>query len=147
MNKNPISTIFVCSPYRPTSSDPAIAADQLRANVERAKMACRLLSKLGHLPLAPHLYFTRFLDDADAGERADGITLGLAWLEQADEVWCFGSEITEGMNAEITRAGERNIPVRMLPEPTQLIEVILNEMSKSTHKNESEEMNHEEDES
>lgn len=145
MNQNPISTIFVCSPYRPTSSDPAIAADQLKANVERAKLACRLLSKLGHLPLAPHLYFTSFLDDNDAGERADGITLGMSWLEKADEVWCFGSEITEGMNAEITRAGELNIPVRMLPEPTTLIEAILDEMNKTTRKNESEDLNHEED--
>ena len=55
--------IFVCSPYRPTSQDEKCRKDELEANIRRAKMACRILSTLGFLPLAPHLYFTQFLKD------------------------------------------------------------------------------------
>lgn len=69
MEKIAVTTVFVCSPYRPQSKDPVIAKDQLASNVDRAKMACQLLVKLGYLPLAPHLYFTSFLDDSVAKER------------------------------------------------------------------------------
>ena len=59
---------------------------------------------MGVLPLAPHLYFTQFLKDEDAQERATGIRFGMEWLEAADEVWVFGESISEGMAAEIKRA-------------------------------------------
>lgn len=122
---NAITTIFVCSPYRAMSKDPATAKAQLAANIERAKMACRMLAKLGYLPLAPHLYFTQFLEDGDAGERAEGMVLGMEWLAQADELWAFGDEITDGMSQEISAAKEMNKPVRMMPEPSQLITDLL----------------------
>ena len=35
---------------------------------------------MGVLPLAPHLYFTQFLKDEDAQERATGIRFGMKWL-------------------------------------------------------------------
>lgn len=65
--------IFVCSPYRPTSQDEKCRKDELEANIRRAKMACRILSTLGFLPLAPHLYFTQFLKDEEKQERNTGI--------------------------------------------------------------------------
>lgn len=122
---NTITTIFVCSPYQATSKDPAVARSQLEANIERAKMACRMLVKLGYHPLAPHLYFTQFLEDRDAGEREEGIQLGMKWLAQADELWAFGDEITERMSKEIAAAKGMGIPVRMVPEPSQLITDLL----------------------
>ena len=61
--------IFVCSPYRPTSKTEECRKDELMANINRAKTACRILTTLGFLPLAPHLYFTQFLKDEDAQER------------------------------------------------------------------------------
>ena len=69
--------IFVCSPYRPTSQDEKCRKDELEANIRRAKMACRILSTLGFLPLAPHLYFTQFLKDEEKQERNTGIQLGM----------------------------------------------------------------------
>lgn len=69
--------IFVCSPYRPTSQDEKCRKDELEANIRRAKMACRILSTLGFLPLAPHLYFTQFLKDEEKQERNTGIQLGI----------------------------------------------------------------------
>ena len=57
------------------------------SNIERALKACRILAMMGIQPLAPHLYFTRFLKDDVAAERAAGMQFGLSWLEQADELW------------------------------------------------------------
>ena len=57
-------------------------------------MACRILSTLGFLPLAPHLYFTQFLKDEEKQERNTGIQLGMQWLEEADELWVFGSTVS-----------------------------------------------------
>mgnify|MGYP002729648342 FL=1 len=82
--------IFICSPYQPTANDPPCRKAQLEANIQRAKTACRILATMGVLPLAPHLYFTQFLKDEDAQERATGIRFGMEWLEAADEVWVFG---------------------------------------------------------
>ena len=89
--------IFVCSPYRPTAENLRCQKSQLEANINRAKTACRILSTLGFLPLAPHLYFTQFLKDEEKKERETGMKLGLHWLEEADELWVFGDTVSEGM--------------------------------------------------
>ena len=78
------------------------------ANINRAKTACRILTTLGFLPMAPHLYFTQFLKDEDAQERNTGMKLGMRWLEDADELWVFGNTISEGMAAEIEKAGTQS---------------------------------------
>ena len=125
--------IFVCSPYRPTSENEACRKCELESNIKRAKTACRFLSTLGFLPLAPHLYFTQFLKDRRVHERDTGIKLGLRWLEEADEVWVFGNEISEGMAAEIEKAHELNKPVRNLPEPGRVVELLLKSISEQYH--------------
>lgn len=125
--------IFVCSPYRPTSKKEECRKDELAANISRAKNACRILTTLGFLPLAPHLYFTQFLKDEDAQERNTGMTLGMCWLEDADELWVFGNTISEGMAAEIEKAHELNKPVRNLPEPGRVVELLLKSISEQYH--------------
>lgn len=85
------------------------------------------------LPLAPHLYFTQFLKDEDAQERATGIRFGMQWLEEADEVWVFGETISEGMAAEIKRAHELGKPVCNLPEPGRMVELLLKRLSEQYH--------------
>lgn len=125
--------IFVCSPYRPTSKTEECRKDELAANISRAKNACRILAMLGILPLAPHLYFTQFLKDEDAQERNNGMKFGMRWLEDADELWVFGSTITEGMAAEIEKAHELNKPVRNLPEPGRVVELLLKSISEQYH--------------
>lgn len=125
--------IFVCSPYRPTSKTEECRKDELMANINRAKTACRILTTLGFLPLAPHLYFTQFLKDEDAQERNTGMKLGMRWLEDADELWVFGNTISEGMAAEIEKAHELNKPVRNLPEPGRVVELLLKSISEQYH--------------
>lgn len=87
--------IFVCSPYRPLSETEESRKSELASNIHRAKTACRILTTLGFMPMAPHLYFTTFLKDEEKRERENGIRLGLRWLEEADEVWVFGDAISE----------------------------------------------------
>ena len=88
---------------------------------------------MGVLPLAPHLYFTQFLKDEDAQERATGIRFGMEWLEAADEVWVFGETISEGMAAEIKRAHELKKPVCNLPEPGRMVALLLKRLSEQYH--------------
>ena len=55
--------------------------------------------------------------------------LGLHWLEEADELWVFGDTVSEGMTAEIKKAHELTKPVRNLPEPGRVIELLLKSIS------------------
>ena len=129
--------IFVCSPYRPLAETEESRKVELESNIHRAKTACRILTTLGFMPLAPHLYFTTFLEDEVKRERENGIRLGLQWLEEADEVWVFGDAISEGMAVEIARAKELDKPVRNLPEPRRMVELLIKGISagyKGQHK-------------
>ena len=113
--------IYVCSPLRPKSEDPKRAKAELEKNLDKARRACRMISKLGGLPLAPHIYGTQFLDDDVPDEREEGIRIGLEWLMDADEVWVFSEFISEGMRREIDLASELGIPVRMFCESEGLL--------------------------
>lgn len=129
--------IFVCSPYRPLAETEESRKVERESNLHRAKTACRILTTLGFMPLAPHLYFTTFLEDGVKRERENGIRLGLQWLEEADEVWVFGDTISEGMAVEIARAKELAKPVRNLPEPSRMVELLIKGISagyKGQHK-------------
>lgn len=117
--------IFVCSPYHPIAESEAEKKAELEENIYRAKMACRLISACGLMPLAPHLYFTTILDDDQKAERERGIQMGLEWLNEATEVWVFGNQVTKGMTLEIKRAQELSKPVRNMPEPTKLLGMLI----------------------
>ena len=84
----------------------------MKQNINIAKQACRFAVQSGCMPYASHLYFTQFLSDFDADERELGISLGLAWLTDCDEIWIIGNRISEGMQREITKAKELNIPIK-----------------------------------
>ena len=66
----------------------------------------------GHAPFAPHLLFTRFLDDGDPSARETGLACGMAFLEACDEVWVYaGLGVSEGMKTEVARARELALPI------------------------------------
>ena len=100
-------------------------------------MEFRVITKAMNLFPYQHLYFTTFLKDEEKRERENGIRLGLRWLEEADEVWVFGDTISEGMAVEIARAKELAKPVRNLPEPSRMVELLIKGISagyKGQHK-------------
>ena len=91
--------IFICSPLR---------GDQ-RQNEINAELYCKEVVKAGHIPFAPHLFFTRFLDDNILEERYIGIAGGMEFLRYCDEVWVYGDSLSEGMKAEIRYAVKSGI--------------------------------------
>ena len=111
--------IYVCSPL----------SGDIEKNIENAKYYCEYVAKMcGAIPIAPHIYFTQFLDDNIPEERAFGILAGIELLENCDELWYFGDHVSKGMVNEIITAKERGIPVMHIPNEQIQIKENNNEM-------------------
>ena len=75
---------------------------------------CSVLSNLGYLPIAPHLYYTQFLNDKTPDERETGMACGLQQLHDATAIIVVGDDegrITRGMLQEVTYASYQKIQV------------------------------------
>ena len=105
--------VFICSPYR----------GDIDGNKTRAQRYCRFAYTQGAAPIAPHLHNTQFLDEDILEERKVGIELGLQLLRRADELWCFGNRLTEGMEIELKTAQQMKLKVRYF---TDRCEEVLN---------------------
>lgn len=78
-----------------------------------------------YIPIAPHVYFTTFLDDTLAEERMLGMEHGLTALGLAQELWVYSKRgVSTGMKREIEAASNwgrpdldrpRNMPVTFDP--------------------------------
>jgi hypothetical protein len=80
-------------------------------NVAKTQFYCLFATEQGVVPIAPHIYFTQFLDDNDPNDRRLGLDMGLDMLKKCAELWAFGSKISEGMRCEIENALRLRIPV------------------------------------
>lgn len=119
--------IYVCSPL----------AGDYENNIKKAKSYAGFVAKdCGAIPIAPHIYFTQFLDDSIPEDRAFGIMAGLLLLSGCDELWFFGDNVSHGMAREIFAAKEENIPVRYISD--EEIERIKNENGGIRNENEME---------
>lgn len=116
-------SVFISSPFRPMLTDaerktlPATELMELRDqrfmdNVVTALTACAFAVSQGKLPMAPHAYFTRFMDDDDPVERAKGIRLGHDWLMDCEELWVMSETISPGMKDEIILAQQLGLPIK-----------------------------------
>lgn len=85
--------IFICSPLK----------GDIKQNQVKAREYSRDCILQGHVPIAPHIYFTEFLNEEDHEERKLGIEAGLKLLKLCDEIWIYG-EPSEGMKMEIEEA-------------------------------------------
>ena len=83
--------VFICSPLR----------GNIEENLRKAKEYCREEVLKGNVPIAPHVYFTQFLDEHDETERNMGIVCGIELLKICDEMRVCGDIISEGMKKEI----------------------------------------------
>jgi hypothetical protein len=99
-----IKKVFVCSPLR----------GDIESNIKKAEAYCYYVCSLGNIPYAPHVFFTRFLDELKEEEREIGIAGGIEFLKVCDECWVFGENITEGMRREIEVCSECGIPVKFI---------------------------------
>lgn len=94
--------IYVCSKLR----------GDVDRNIVKANIYCRYVYELGHVPIAPHVIFTQFLDDTKKSERNDGMTMGKQLLSYCDEMWVFGLDISKGMQIEINAATHKGIKIK-----------------------------------
>ena len=99
--------VYICSPLRGDGSPEAI-----RKNIQRARNYCEDALKERVIPIAPHIYFTQFLDDRIPEQRMLGLKMGLELLTVCHEIWVYGKyKISEGMQAEIDFAERIGLPV------------------------------------
>lgn len=85
---------------------------ETRFNKEVAKHFCRQVIKQGKRPVAPHLFYTQFVDDDDPQERRLGLDLAIKDLDECDSflLVIVDGVISSGMRGEIehiTRTGMR----------------------------------------
>lgn len=94
--------VYICSPY----------AGNIEANTAATKRYSRFAVDKGYIPIAPHLLFPQFLNDANQRERELGLFFGNVLMSKCAEIWVFGDNISPGMDAEIKRAKRKNYRIR-----------------------------------
>ena len=99
-----MNKVYICSPY----------SGEVLKNVTKALAYCRNEILKGNLPVCPHIYFTRFLDDTKENERNIAIEMNKKLLQQCDYMNVYGNEISKGMQAEIDLAMSLNIPIKFV---------------------------------
>ena len=108
--------VYICSPY----------AGEIEKNVKAAQEYSRFAVEKGYIPIAPHLLFLQFLNDANPKERQLGLFFGNALMSKCSEVWVFGSRISAGMEAEINRAKWKNYRLRYFTETCEEVHHVCN---------------------
>lgn len=98
--------VYICSPY----------AGDAESNIKAAQKYGRFAVSKGYIPIAPHLLFPQFMNDANPTERKLGLFFGNALMSKCSEVWVFGERISAGMESEIKRARWKNYRLRYFSE-------------------------------
>ena len=95
--------IYICSPCR----------GNYEMNLDNAASYSLAAFTRGYIPITPHIYFTRFMNDENSKERSMAMDAGLQMLLMCSEMWVFGLDHpSEGMQAEIALAIRHGIPIR-----------------------------------
>ena len=76
--------VYICSPYRGSP----------RVNIMRARGYCKFAVRKGKIP--------QFMSDITERDRA--MEMNLELLKLCSEIWVFGSELSDGMAWEISKA-------------------------------------------
>ena len=84
-------------------------------NVRKAQAFCAAAIASHAIPVCPHYFFSKLLDERYPADRNLGIEMGIELLKKCDEIWVFG-EPSEGMRAEIEEARSLRLPVVEIPQ-------------------------------
>lgn len=95
---------YICSPY----------AGDIEKNMFRAKAFSRFAVEKNCIPVVPHLLFPQFMEEAT--ERRLALKMGIVLLGKCGQVWVFGDVISEGMEAEITKAKKQQKKIQYFTE-------------------------------
>lgn len=101
---------LIISPYK--SNFPSV----IKANEEIAESMCRLACSRGYVPIATHIYCTRFLHDTVAYERRLGLQIESQLLKDLNIKYAFMLDvaITEGMEKAFDECTSMGIPVELV---------------------------------
>lgn len=103
--------VFICSKLRGQNNQ------ELNENIIKVKRYCRKTALMREIPIAPHAYFTGFLDDTVGKERQLGMTMGRYLLDICDKMYVItNGEISKGMELEINKATKLGIPIEYYTE-------------------------------
>ncbi len=97
--------VYICAPLK----------GDVEGNLKRAIEYTKYALKCGTAPVVPHFY-ALCLNDNVAEERKAGMEAGKSLLWFCDELWIFGDEVSEGMQAEIEFCKSLNIKTRKIRE-------------------------------
>ena len=95
-------------------------AGDVENNVKNAIRYCRFAIDKKKMPIAAHLLYPQIVDDNNTDEREIGTMYGLALLALCDEVWCFGENLSSGMEQEIKEAKRLGKPIKYFSEEAVL---------------------------
>ena len=98
--------VYICSPFRGDTEN----------NVKNAIRYARFALEQKRFPIAPHLYFPRFMDDDKPAERELAMSFDLRLLNGCREIWVFGGHISTGMAEEIAAAKRKKIKIKYFNE-------------------------------
>lgn len=98
--------VYICSPL----------AGDMEQNQEKTRTYCRYAVDSGFIPIAPHIYFTQFMNDNSKKERDLALFMDIVLLSKCAELWVFGSTITNGMSIEIEKAKRKGQLIRYFTE-------------------------------
>lgn len=86
-------------------------------NITKAQEYCREALLEGLLPIAPHVYFTQFVDDEIPEERELGMGAGIQLLRHCQLIRVYGCCVSSGMYKEIQLAGVLGIEIEIYGPP------------------------------
>lgn len=109
--------VYIISRYRSDS------LRQQEFNKEVARYFCRKVIDEGKVPVAPHLFYTQFLDDDFPDDRECGLGLGIWELRNSQEflLVIIDGIVSEGMRNEIIEVSRLGIPGRIVAMTKQEI--------------------------
>ena len=98
---------YICSPCR----------GDYEKNIIKAQEYCQEALRDGLLPIAPHVYFTQFVDDTNPEDRKLGLRCGLQLLRYCQLIRVYGCRVSSGMFGEIQLAGVLEIEIEVYGPP------------------------------
>lgn len=94
---------FVSSPFRAETVEQKIRYERY------VRDACRDCITRGEVPIAPHLYLPKLLDDADELDRELALEMCRSLIDRVNCVAFYGDYgVSEGMNEEYEHANRKS---------------------------------------
>jgi len=99
--------VYICSPF----------SGNIEENIKRARRYSRFAVEHNTIPITPHLLYPQFMDDTDPAERHVAChKINYVLIGKCEEIWVFGSNISKGMEYEISIAQKRRQTIRYFSE-------------------------------